>query len=79
MRDRDDEFELDESDELDDDSPSLMPCPNCFSTIYEETQRCPHCGEYLSEETFFHRPPWWVSLGVILCLLVVLRWIVRYY
>jgi hypothetical protein len=78
MRDKDDEFDLDESDELDDDeAPALMPCPHCLGTITEETQRCPHCGDYLSEDEIPRRPPWWIVMGVMACLLVVLRWVVR--
>ena len=53
MRDRDDEFDLDESDDLDEedgDSGETMPCPHCFGTIYDDSERCPHCGEYLSRE-----------------------------
>ncbi|MDX2038125.1 MAG: zinc ribbon domain-containing protein [Isosphaeraceae bacterium] len=78
MRDRDDEFDLEESDELhDDEAAVLLPCPHCLGTIVEETPRCPHCGEWLSEETPATRPPWWIVMGVMVCLLVVLRWIVR--
>lgn len=82
MRDRDDEFDLDESDDLDDDaedddSGETMPCPHCFGTIYDDSERCPHCGEYLSREDEPRPPPpWWVILGIGICLVIVFRWIV---
>ena len=76
MRDRDDESELDDPDELDDDEASLMPCPHCLGTIFDESERCPHCGQYLSEEDSPLRPAWWIVVGVVVCLLVVLRWII---
>jgi uncharacterized protein (DUF983 family) len=81
MRDRDDEFDLDESDDLDDedeDEPGdTMPCPHCLGTIYDDSERCPHCGNYLSREDSPRRPPWWVIVGVGLCLVIVFRWIIK--
>ncbi len=76
-----DEFDLDESDELDedeDDSNVSMPCPHCFGTIYDDSERCPHCGLYLSREDRPFRPPWWILMGVCICLLIVARWIVGF-
>jgi hypothetical protein len=81
MRDRDDEFDVDESDDLDDEDSSdavTMPCPHCFGTIYDDSERCPHCGQYLSREDLPYRPPLWVVIGVSICLVVVATWIVRY-
>ena len=80
MRDRDDEFDLDEDDDLDEDNGSgeTMPCPHCFGTIYDDSERCPHCGEYLSREGAPRPPPpCWVILGVGVCLVIVFRWIVK--
>ena len=86
MRDRDDDFDLDESDHVDDDGLDeedssdavTMPCPHCFGTIYDDSERCPHCGEYLSREDLPYRPPVWVVIGVSICLVIVATWIVRY-
>jgi hypothetical protein len=88
MRNRDDEFDLDESDDLDDDadlgldeadddSAVAMPCPHCFGTIYDDSECCPHCGEYLSREDMPFRPPLWIVLGVSICLVIVVTWIAR--
>jgi hypothetical protein len=77
-----DEFDLDESDDLDDDededSAVTLPCPHCFGTIYDDSERCPHCGMYLSREDRPLRPPWWIVMGVSVALLIVARWIVGY-
>lgn len=27
-----------------------VPCPHCGKEIYEEAERCPACGSYVSEE-----------------------------
>jgi hypothetical protein len=43
--------------------------------LYEDSVRCPHCGMYLSEEDTPSRKPWWIILGVLICLAVTLYWI----
>jgi len=53
-----------------------LPCPQCRREIHEESQRCPYCGHYLTEEEAgSRRKPWWIILGVILALYVVYRWV----
>jgi hypothetical protein len=77
--DRDDDDELDEeADDYDssDDEPTI-PCPYCRREIHEDSQRCPYCAHYLSrEDAPPARKPWWMILGVAVCLYVVYRWIV---
>jgi hypothetical protein len=73
--------ELDDSDypdEPEDDDAETIPCPHCREPVYEEAQRCPHCGSYLSREDAPRRRPWWLIVGVLVCLAVVLRWVVRF-
>jgi hypothetical protein len=53
-----------------------VPCPSCRQPVYEEAQRCPHCGNYISEEDAPGRLPGWMILGVLVCLGVVVGWIV---
>lgn len=52
-----------------------MPCPHCLAVISDESERCPACGNYLSEEDAPRRQPWWVLLGVLICLALTLYWI----
>jgi hypothetical protein len=67
-----DEEEWDEEDEE-----PTVPCPYCREEIHEDAQRCPHCGNYISEEDAPPgRKPWWIIVGVVLCLYAVYRWIV---
>lgn len=71
-----DDFESDSWEENDDESTIL--CPYCRCEIFEDSPRCPHCGEYISDEDFsLRRKPWWIILGVLLCLLVIWVWVAQ--
>jgi hypothetical protein len=55
---------------------STIPCPYCGREIYEDSPRCPHCGQYISaEDAPPSRPQWWIVAGVALCLGAILVWI----
>lgn len=70
----DPEDELDDWDDDWDDEPTV-PCPHCRREIIEDAERCPYCEQYLSKEDApRERKPWWVIIGVIVCLYVVYRW-----
>jgi hypothetical protein len=73
----DDEEHDDDVDEPEDDEDEpTVPCPYCRRQIHEDAQRCPYCERYISEEDAPTRPkPWWLWVGVIVCLLIALRWI----
>jgi hypothetical protein len=59
----------------DDDEEPTIPCPHCRRPIHEESQRCPYCGNYISEEDIAPgRKPWWIIIGALLVLYVVYRW-----
>ncbi len=62
-------------DDPDDDATS--PCPACGRSIYDDSERCPDCGQYLSREEAPFRKPWWVVAGVLACLGVVSWWILH--
>jgi hypothetical protein len=69
--------DLDELDAIDDDDEEpTIPCPHCRREIHEDSQRCPYCESYISTEDAPVRKPWWLVLGVGVCLYVVYRWIV---
>jgi hypothetical protein len=62
-------------DEEPDDDQDTIPCPYCGRPIFDDTPRCPHCENYLSEEEAAPtRKPWWIVLGVAVCLYLVYRW-----
>jgi predicted nucleic acid-binding Zn ribbon protein len=59
-----------------DDGPATIPCPHCGEDILEDSERCPRCEMYLSNED---TPPrsrngLWMILA-ILALVAVLMWI----
>ena len=61
-------------DEGDDDP--TMPCPHCQEPVFDEAERCPHCGKYIStEDAPPSRKPWWIIIGALLCLFAVYLWI----
>jgi hypothetical protein len=79
----DDHAELDErefpepDDEEEQDVASLVECLYCRKFVHEEAPRCHHCGNYHSREDAPSRKPWWLVIGVLVCLLLILfgiRW-----
>ncbi len=61
--------------EEEDDDPTT-PCPHCHEPIHVESEQCPHCGQYVSEEDAPpSRKPWWIVMRAILCLFAVYLWI----
>ncbi len=68
-----------DADDIDDhewdDDETTDECPHCGASIYDDAERCPHCGPYLSSEDHPSRKPWWVVVGVIVCLAMTTWWI----
>jgi predicted nucleic acid-binding Zn ribbon protein len=83
MRDEDNEADLDEREEPDEtdlrtDDPTsvdLEPCPYCGKMVHEMADVCPYCRSFISIEEAPSQRPIWLILGVVLCLLVVLMWV----
>lgn len=72
----DDDLEDDDWPDEEDDAPTV-PCPYCGREIHEETPWCPYCENYLSAaDSPPQRKPWWLVVGVVVCLYAVYRWIV---
>jgi hypothetical protein len=68
--DNDDDYLNDESE----DEPTVA-CPYCRKEIHEDAQRCPYCEQYISKEDRpASRKPWWILVGVIVCLYIIYRW-----
>jgi predicted nucleic acid-binding Zn ribbon protein len=58
------------------DEDDLVPCPYCKAPIYEDSQRCPECGNYISEEDAPPAlKPWWIIVGALAVLAVVAMWV----
>jgi len=69
-----------EDDEFDsEDGNDTIPCPYCQEPIHEDSQRCPHCENYISREDAppARKPPW-IVLGLLVCLLIVILWIMNH-
>lgn len=47
----DDDFADEEwvdDEEEDESSDDLLLCPSCRGTVHEDTQQCPHCGDWIN-------------------------------
>jgi predicted nucleic acid-binding Zn ribbon protein len=68
-----DESDMDEDDE---DGPALVECPYCGSEILEDAERCPRCGNFISEEDAPRRKPAWIVVSaVLLVVAIVVSWV----
>jgi uncharacterized paraquat-inducible protein A len=58
------------------DEDATIDCPHCRAQIYDDAEQCPECGRYLSDEDAPAKlPPVWILLGVAVCLLIVIGWL----
>jgi len=73
--DADDDLDDDEYPDVDDDEDDdeTIPCPYCREPVYEGAERCPSCGHYLSRVDAPRRYPWWLVVGVVVCLGLTLQ------
>ena len=74
----DDEEDRDEDEEYPDDgSVDTDPCPVCGKPVYEQAERCPHCGSYILEEDSTKRQPLWIIVGTLLMLAgIIVVWVI---
>lgn len=69
----DEEWVPDEDDEHD-----MSECPHCHEAVFDQAERCPHCGWYISEEDAPpSRRPGWIVLGLTLAAVAVYFWVTR--
>ncbi|MFG0246868.1 MAG: hypothetical protein ACF8MF_12545 [Phycisphaerales bacterium JB052] len=78
-----DDRDWDLSEGLDPEGPSaedlhtfgneLDTCPNCKSTIYDQSEMCPQCGWYLGEVE--KTVSLWVIFGVCGLIIMMLFWV----
>jgi predicted nucleic acid-binding Zn ribbon protein len=64
----------DMDDDVDDDT---QLCPHCGQVIHELSDFCPHCGQYITLKERPMRKHWWIVLGVVACLIIVLLWLAQ--
>jgi hypothetical protein len=57
------------------DGVETVLCPYCRKPVYEEADRCPSCGNYLSGKDEPRRPAPWFAITVFVCLVIVAGWI----
>lgn len=69
--------EFDNEDECGDDTSDTLPCPECGVEVYEDTERCPACGNYIvhSSSVWDGKPTWWILLGALGILAAVLMFL----
>ena len=54
-------------DDLDDDDSPVVPCPECGADVYEDAERCPRCGQYITPRTAGGGKTWlWAILIALL-------------
>jgi hypothetical protein len=67
----------DNEDEPDDGADDgTVPCPYCRAAVYEDAERCPHCGNYISREDAPSGLPLWMKLTALVCLVAAVLWAV---
>ena len=67
--------EAEQPDAADTDRPAddAVPCPFCRRAVYEDADVCPGCGNFIGGgDDPSPRHPWWVTLGIVLCLIAML-------
>ena len=63
------------SDEDDDPGGDQLPCPSCGAPVYDDTDRCPRCGDWIMPLASAARSKSrvWIVGGVLL-VIAVLCW-----
>lgn len=59
-----------------DEEADVVACPECGQDVYEDAEFCPACGNYIvhrsSSYVWTNRPTWWILLGLLGILAVIL-------
>ena len=70
-----DDVDVQDWEEPDDGVAELVVCPSCGRDVYEETQQCPYCGDWIVAGRS-SKNRLWVVAG-ILALIGMLVWVIR--
>jgi uncharacterized protein (DUF983 family) len=56
-----------------------MECPYCGEAMYDDSPRCPSCGQYLSQEDVPPaKKPAWIVITAVVVLIIMLSWVANY-
>ncbi len=75
--DTDDQEWQEEFREFEGPESEMLPCPSCGAEVYEETQRCPHCGDWimpLAGSTRRKRRVW--IIAALLAIIAILAFVI---
>jgi len=70
--DADEEWVEDEAEDSDDD---LLSCPSCRRPVHEDTQQCPHCGDWITPVDQPGRAKRWISIAVVILMILLMGFI----
>lgn len=73
----DDEFEDDWVEDADDEESEVLVCPSCRAEVHEDTQQCPHCGDWITPvypERGVRRWVW--KIAAVLVILAMLLFVI---
>jgi hypothetical protein len=74
--DEDDDSDYSGFDTSGEDDDATAPCPFCGVAVYDDAERCPACGNYVSrEDAPASKTPLWIIVGLALCILIVIVWL----
>ena len=57
-------------DEAEDSEADLLACPSCRRPVHEDTQQCPHCGDWITPIDPSGRSRHWVWIAVAVLLIL---------
>ena len=64
-----------DNDDDDDDGDDLLTCPFCREPVHEDTQQCPHCGDWITPvaaESHWKRIVWIVAVALLILAMTLL-------
>ncbi len=57
---------LEQDVDADDEANEILPCPSCGQEVFEDAERCPYCGDWITPGSAGGRLHWvWMIAGVL--------------
>ena len=57
-------------DEAADSDADFLSCPSCRQPVHEDTQQCPHCGDWITPVDPSGRAKRWIWVAVVILLIL---------